>query len=186
MKLIFDFLSPSGKRYLSVLKNIIVSFSITYTFTDIIGYVSQVDGRSMEPTLMNSDWVFTNRWSNRCHLLKRGDVVVFHSHKDPNRHVIKRIVGLEGDLVHNEKHPKVGGVIPIGHCWVEGDNPVVSNDSLSYGPIPTALIYAKATRLRRVWKSETWSPSLAPPYFDELVSAGGTIVVPSIVASLKD
>ena len=62
---------------------------------------------------------------------------------DPNRHVIKRIVGLEGDLVHNEKHPKVGGVIPIGHCWVEGDNPVVSNDSLSYGPIPTALIYAK-------------------------------------------
>ena len=62
---------------------------------------------------------------------------------DPQRHVIKRLIGLEGDLILNEKSSSAGVVVPTGHCWVEGDNPCASKDSLIYGPIPIGLIYAK-------------------------------------------
>lgn len=30
--------------------------------------------------------------------------------------------------------------IPEGFCWVTGDNPVYSEDSSLYGPVPLALI----------------------------------------------
>jgi len=40
-----------------------------------------------------------------------------------------------------------------GHCWVEGDNTAVSEDSSSkYGPIPAALIEARIL-------SVVWPPS---------------------------
>ena len=45
------------------------------------GYPSQVDGKSMNPTLKDSDWVFTNRWSIRRTPLNRGDIVIFISHR---------------------------------------------------------------------------------------------------------
>jgi len=48
-----------------------------------------------------------------------------------------------------------------------------------YGPIPLALVYAKATHVRRLWKTEAWCEltnvggNTTPP-----ISAGGSIVVP--------
>ena len=54
--------------------------------------------------------------------------------KDPERHIIKRIVGLEGDVIRNNKYSSREVVIPTGHCWVEGDNPAASQDSIKYGP----------------------------------------------------
>ena len=53
--------------------------------------------------------------------------------KDPQRHIIKRIVGLEGDIIRNDKYSSREVVIPRGHCWVEGDNTAASSDSIKYG-----------------------------------------------------
>ena len=69
-------------------------------------------------------------------------LIIFFHFKDPTRFIIKRIAALEGDIVHNSKS-RFSGVIPKGHCWVEGDNPQVSVDSLKYGAIPTGLIHGK-------------------------------------------
>ena len=44
------------------------------------GFISRIDGNSMEPTLKNSDLVFVNVWSLRRQSLNRGDIVVFVSH----------------------------------------------------------------------------------------------------------
>jgi len=166
------------------LKFTVISASIATTFFGFVGYPSQVDGKSMNPTLKDSDWVFTNRWSVFRSQIYRGDIVIFISHRDPQRHIIKRVIGLEGDIVRNDKYSFREVVIPQGYCWVEGDNTVASVDSIKYGPIPLALIYAKATHIRRPWKTETWNKLTAnntsgftttsPP-----ISVGGTIVVPS-------
>ena len=64
-------------------------------------------------------------WSDLFHLLSTplsvGDVVVVNH---PNRKgtVCKRIVGLPGDTVLRPRNGLL--VIPDGHMWLEGDNPV--------------------------------------------------------------
>ena len=54
--------------------------------------------------------------------------------KDPQKHIIKRIIGFEGDIIRNDKYSSREVVIPRGHCWVEGDNTAASSDSIKYGP----------------------------------------------------
>lgn len=160
-------------------KYIVISISVANTFFGLIGHVSQVDGKSMNPTLKHSDWVFTNRWSIQRTPLNRGDIVIFISHRDPQKHIIKRIVGLEGDIIQNDKYSCREVVIPRGHCWVEGDNPAASVDSIKYGPIPLALVYAKATHVRRLWKTEAWCElTNVGGNTTPSISAGGSIVVP--------
>ena len=120
----------------------------------------------MNPTLLDADWVFTNRLALRRKPLQRGEVVTFISPRgkiahrfqtlylnfqkvsflaDPTKHVIKRIIALEGDIVKNDKYSFEETLVPKGHCWVEGDNPTASVDSVKYGPIATGLIYAKVS-----------------------------------------
>jgi len=163
------------------LKFTLITASIANTFFGFVGYPSQVDGKSMNPTLKDSDWVFTNRWSIRRTPLNRGDIVIFISHRDPQRHIIKRIIGLEDDIIRNDKYSFREVTIPKGYCWVEGDNTAASSDSIKYGPIPLALIYAKATHLRRPWKTETWCELTTNNEGNShqlTISVGGTIVVP--------
>ena len=61
--------------------------------------------------------------------------------KDPQRHIIKRIVGLEGDIIRNDKYSSREVVIPRGYCWVEGDNTGASIDSIKYGPSKNETVF---------------------------------------------
>ena len=62
-------------------------------------------------------------------------IVIFHLfYKDPQRHIIKRIIGLEDDIIRNDKYSFREVAIPKGYCWVEGDNTAASSDSIKYGP----------------------------------------------------
>ncbi|POV99053.1 hypothetical protein PSHT_13695 [Puccinia striiformis] len=68
----------------------------------------------------------------------------------PGTLLTKRILGLEGDII---KRVKTEGIntgpglvrVPMGHCWVEGDEPFHSKDSNSFGAIPLGLATAKVT-----------------------------------------
>jgi len=84
--------------------------------------------------------------------LKRGDVVLFLSTRNPSQQNIKRVVGLEGDIVETIYHKHV--VVPEGHCWVEGDNIYNSFDCNRTGPIPLGLIKAKVTAI--IWPPTRW------------------------------
>ena len=97
---------------------------------------------------------------------------------DPDRFITKRIVALEGDLIQNEKSADFhGSIVPKGHCWVEGDNYQVSEDSIKYGPISTGLILAKITHIFGLWPAFPFIVKRLTPYRNPEVSAGGTVVI---------
>lgn len=139
------------------MKAVVFGVPVGITFVDVVGYVARVDGTSMQPALNPAsitDYVFLNRWSVRFYEVARGDVVALTSPKDPDQKLIKRIVGLEGDIIntHNYKSPFVR--VPEGHCWVEGDHTGHSMDSNLFGPVSIGLITAKATAI--VWPPNRW------------------------------
>eukprot|EP01104_Vermistella_antarctica_P018277 TRINITY_DN6710_c0_g1_i3.p1 TRINITY_DN6710_c0_g1~~TRINITY_DN6710_c0_g1_i3.p1 ORF type:complete len:239 (+),score=20.57 TRINITY_DN6710_c0_g1_i3:73-789(+) len=77
------------------------------------------------------------------------------SPQNGRRLVIKRIVGVEGDLLRIPDYDNRIFVVPLGHVWVEGDNADNSNDSRFYGPVPVASLHGKATRI--VWPPSRWA-----------------------------
>ncbi|CAK8991638.1 Mitochondrial inner membrane protease subunit 2 (IMP2-like protein) [Durusdinium trenchii] len=129
-----------------------------------------ISGVSMQPTLNPypdaetlrkyyfsrywRDVVLVDRFSVRSGSYKRGSVVLFRSAEQPDRLLIKRLIGLEGDWVVNRKGHYVH--IGKGHCWVEGDNTEHSIDSNQYGPIPLALITGRVSHV--IWPPWRWEP----------------------------
>jgi hypothetical protein len=72
---------------------------------------------------------------------------------DPYEYVIKRLVGLEDDVI-NSCYSNKEIKISKGKCWVEGDNRTNSIDSKNYGPISLGLIIGKATHV--IWPPNHW------------------------------
>ncbi|KAH7477033.1 hypothetical protein PRIC1_001047 [Phytophthora ramorum] len=122
--------------------------------------LASVKGRSMQPELNDGltqdavrDRVLLDKFSVQIrHRYRRGDVVVLESPEAAGQYLIKRLVALEGDLVTDRS----GGhhAVPVGKCWVEGDNPTFSDDSDSFGPVPLALIDSRVVAV-------VWPPSEA-------------------------
>ncbi|KAK6525629.1 hypothetical protein TWF281_010683 [Arthrobotrys megalospora] len=123
-------------------------------FFDNVYHVSWVSGRSMYPTFLPDsnagmrDLILLKKWNAKKDL-KRGEVVVYRSPVDPEVTAIKRIVGLQGDVVFTKKpFPLDEVVVPRNHVWVEGDD-IHSHDSNHFGAISAHLIQAKVTHI--VW-----------------------------------
>ncbi len=81
---------------------------------------------------------------------------LFHcrSPTDPHQNLIKRVVALEGETVETVGYKNRYVKVPEGHCWIEGDNKRKSLDSNTFGPVPLAIVTAKATRI--VWPPGRW------------------------------
>lgn len=132
--------------------------------------LSTVKGQSMEPTLIDGEWLFINKIGYTIGGPERGDIVIL---KDPNEQLgfreflVKRIVGLAGDTIEvsngklyinseewNEPYTDVeiqdGNygpvVVPAGEFFVMGDNrhQMASTDSRRFGSVPEKLIKGKA------------------------------------------
>ncbi|KAL1873808.1 hypothetical protein VTK73DRAFT_771 [Phialemonium thermophilum] len=87
--------------------------------------------------------------------LARGMIVTFKSPLDPEKIVVKRIVGTEGDVVPTRKpYPHAFIRVPPGHVWVEGDSPDerMTMDSNTYGPISARLVTGRITHILLPWK----------------------------------
>ena len=121
---------------------------------------SLVVGKSMQPLFNEkesgfSDIVLVSRSViHDFDLVRRGDVVVFSSTRDPSQLNIKRVIGLEGDVVSTVRYRKSKVTVPKGHVWLEGDNTNHSYDSNRVGPVPMGLIRGKATRI--IWPPNRW------------------------------
>ncbi|HEY3704272.1 MAG TPA: signal peptidase I [Terracidiphilus sp.] len=126
----------------------------------------KVEGTSMLPRLEDRDRLFINKFVYHFESIHRGDVVVFHYPRDPEKSYIKRVIAVPGDRLRidrgevylNGKHmpePYVPDefrdmksmpetVIPDEEYFMMGDHRSISSDSREFGPVDRDLIYGKA------------------------------------------
>lgn len=139
-------------------RSVVFGVPIGITFLDTVGYVARVEGVSMQPVLnpesRNTDYVFLSRWAVRDFNLRRGDVISVVSPKDPHQKIIKRVVGLQGDIVSTLGYKNQYVKVPEGHCWIEGDHTGHTLDSNTFGPVSLGLVNAKAVAI--VWPPNRW------------------------------
>lgn len=113
----------------------------------------------MQPALnpdgsLVTDYVFLSRWAVRNMEVERGDIISLVSPKDPGQKIIKRVVGLQGDVISTLGYKVPYVKVPEGHCWIEGDHTGNSLDSNSFGPVSLGLITARAIQI--VWPPSRW------------------------------
>ncbi|KAJ6629114.1 peptidase S24/S26A/S26B/S26C [Mycena sp. CBHHK59/15] len=115
-----------------------------------------VSGRSMQPTLNPDEsllWrdvgIFDRISIHTLQRYARGDIVALKSPVDSKYELVKRIIGVEGDVVRTlPPYPEPEVRVPKGHIWVEGDA-FHSQDSNSFGPVPLGLVDSKLVCL--IW-----------------------------------
>ncbi|EJT74532.1 hypothetical protein GGTG_08372 [Gaeumannomyces tritici R3-111a-1] len=94
---------------------------------------------------LRQDVCLSVKW-NAQDKLERGMIVEFWAPHDPNKISVKRVIGLEGDIIRTRKGSFVH--VPQGYIWVEGDGGAsLSRDSNNYGPISRRLIRGRLTRI---------------------------------------
>ena len=138
---------------------------VAVTFTQLVGQPIWVQGRSMQPALNPDeslgarDMVVMQKYGLRApEAFARGDVVVLRSPTDPQKVLIKRVLGVAGDVVAprpTSTYPKAHIKLPASHLWVEGDY-VHSLDSNDFGPVSSGLVLGKARYI--VWPPRRWGP----------------------------
>lgn len=110
---------------------------------------------ALNPNNNQTDYVFLSRWAIRgVDNVKRGDIVSLVSPKDPSQKIIKRVVGLQGDVISTLGYKQEIIRVPEGHCWIEGDHTGHSLDSNTFGPVALGLMTARATLI--VWPPNRW------------------------------
>ncbi len=108
------------------------------------------------------------------HAPRRGEVIIFEFPNNPERDFVKRVIGVPGDTIEirhgsvivnsiplNEPyitHHDTGNMgritVPEGGYFVLGDNRRASNDSRSWGPVPTHNIIGRT--LVSFWPLNGW------------------------------
>jgi signal peptidase I len=148
------------------LRDIVISAAVSVLIITFLYQPVRVEGTSMLPRLEDHDRLFINKFVYRISAIHRGDVVVFHYPRDPEKSYIKRVIGLPGDRLAIERgqvwlngkplregyvpeeyqdmrsYPET--VIPEDAYFVMGDHRSISSDSREFGPVDRDLIYGKA------------------------------------------
>jgi signal peptidase I len=133
----------------------------------------KVDGFSMIPTLKDGEFVLVSKVNYRFGDVERGDIIVFHYPMDPKQELIKRVIGLPGDMVSVQNGtvsvngqilsepyiaaaPAYSGdwTVPDGQLFVLGDNRNDSSDSHSWGFLPFEKVVGKAVVI--YWPPPLW------------------------------
>jgi signal peptidase I len=116
----------------------------------------RVEGTSMLPRLEDQDRLFINKFVYHFTSIERGDVVVFHYPRDPEKSYIKRVIALPGDRLRivqgtvlvngvalkenyvpeefRDSRSYAEIVVPHGTFFMMGDHRSISSDSREFGP----------------------------------------------------
>jgi len=154
----------SGLRLL--LRDLVVATAASVLIITFLYQPVRVEGTSMLPRLEDQDRLFINKFVYRFSAIERGDVVVFHYPRDPEKSYIKRVIALPGDHLRidhgqvwlNGKALREGYIpdeyrdtrsmaeitVPEGSYFMMGDHRSISSDSREFGPVDRLLIYGKA------------------------------------------
>ncbi len=153
---------------------LMVALSLVLIFGVVRPFIVEsfsIPSASMEPTLLPGDSVLTLKFYYRLFGPHRGDLVAFKSPERAGEVLIKRVVGLSGDVVEVRDsvvfvngepqkesyvdHRLIDGTyfgpvrVPEGRLFVMGDNRFNSRDSRDYGPVPEKDLIGKV--VLRFW-----------------------------------
>jgi signal peptidase I len=161
------------KQFFWDLVETVVLAVLLYVGINAISARVRVDGFSMRPTLDDGEFVLVNRMSYRFSAIDRGDIIVFNYPANPEQELIKRVIGLPGDLVkvangqvsingHILDEPYIAAapqytgewIVPESYLFVLGDNRNNSSDSHAWGMLPINNIVGKATVI--YWPPKMW------------------------------
>lgn len=82
------------------IKNLVISLVAVIVLTQFVAKPVRVDGSSMYPTLEDKEIGFSNIISLKINDVTRFDVVVV-AMEEPEKNIVKRIIGLPGDTVES-------------------------------------------------------------------------------------
>jgi signal peptidase I len=147
-------------------RDMLFSLAVSFFIITFLYQPVRVEGTSMMPRLGDQDRLFINKFVYHFESIHRGDVVVFHYPRDPQKSYIKRVIALPGDELRiDDGRTYVNGrllpepyvprkfhdsrsqdamVIPPDQYFVMGDHRSISSDSRDFGPVSRELIYGKA------------------------------------------
>ena len=168
--------------FFEILETILIALAVFLIVSTSIQTV-RVQGLSMDPTVTHGQFLLVNKLvsfdfpflsseehidsdNSRISLFSypsAGDLIVFHLSDDPERDMVKRVIGVPGDMVRmvdgfvyvNDillQEPYVANrgssfvspeIIRSGHYFVLGDNRTASSDSRLVGQIPQSNIVGK-------------------------------------------
>ncbi len=148
------------------LRDLFVSAAASVLIITFLYQPVRVEGTSMLPRLEDSDRLFINKFVYHISAIERGDVVVFHYPRDPEKSYIKRVIGLPGDRLwiaqgqvwlngkplresyvpqqYRDNRSMAEMIVPPGTYFMMGDHRSISSDSREFGPVERPLIYGKA------------------------------------------
>lgn len=162
--------TPSAARKITGLglwvRDLIVSAAASVLIITFLYQPVRVEGTSMLPRLEDRDRLFINKFVYHVSAIERGDVVVFHYPRDPEKSYIKRVIALPGDriaidrgqvwlngeplrenyvpLMYRDTRSMMEMVVPPETYFMMGDHRSISSDSREFGPVDRSLIYGKA------------------------------------------
>src|SRR5271165_615462 len=143
------------------LRDVLVSVAASVLIIMFLYQPVRVEGTSMLPRLEDRDRLFINKFVYHFEAIHRGDVVVFHYPRDPEKSYIKRVIALPGDRLRIERgevylngrlvpEPYVPEeyrdskslpemVVPDDEYFMMGDHRSISSDSREFGPVDRDL-----------------------------------------------
>lgn len=157
-----------GRTLRFILLNIAVAAVLAFFLLHSVISVYRIEGDSMYPLLHPGERILITRLG-MAKPQKRFALVVLHKPDEPDLSIIKRIVGLPGEIIEIRRgrvfidnrplpEPFARGddpsdlppqLIPRGCYFVIGDNRPYSRDSRTFGPVSARLVFGRA--LLRYW-----------------------------------
>ena len=147
-------------------RDLLISAAVSILIILFLYQPVRVEGTSMLPRLEDHDRLFINKFVYHITSIERGDVVVFHYPRDPEKSYIKRVIAVPGDRLridhgqvwvngkalsenyvpemYRDTRSYASTVIPDDCYFVMGDHRSISSDSREFGVVERDLIYGKA------------------------------------------
>jgi signal peptidase I len=147
-------------------RDLLVSAGASVLIITFLYQPVRVEGTSMLPRLEDHDRLFINKFVYHVTAIERGDIVVFHYPRDPEKSYIKRVIAVPGDRLRidrgvvwlngkalneayvpeefRDRRSMAELDVPEGSYFMMGDHRSISSDSREFGPVERDLIYGKA------------------------------------------
>jgi signal peptidase I len=142
-----------------------VAIIVLTWFTMAVAQTARIEGKAMEPTLVNGTVVIVNKLAYVDADPRRGDVVMLLYPINPDKIFVKRIIAEEGDTIRirdgrvfvndiprtddqvapeGRSHDDFGPqMVPEGYCFVMGDRRNNSSDSRHWGMVPKKYVLGR-------------------------------------------